>query len=302
MINFRLAFAITTHKIQGQSILAPSKVVVDIESSWGPAMVYVMLSRVQRLDQIYILGKFNPKKISCIKASLEETERLERISINRNPTPWNAAIKGSINVASLNCMGLRAHHQDMLADVKLMKADVLQLSETSLTTESNLEALQFPGFKSYHTVVANGKGISSYYKETTVPNHQMEDFKGADFQVSVLSLPRVDCINVYRSSTASLVVTADAILERIKDDQPTLIMGDFNVCTVKQPNNSITRRLLDLGFSQLMTDATHIRGGHIDHIYWRDSVVPAFKDPVVERYSPYYSDHDCLLVTLLNRS
>ena len=297
-----MAFAITTHKIQGQSTLAPAKVVLDIDSSFQAAMVYVMLSRVQRMDQIYILGKFNPKKISCIKASLEESERLERISINRNPTPWNAAITGSINVASLNCMGLQAHHQDMIADAKMMKADVLQLSETSLTVDSNLEALQLQGFKSHHTIVANGKGISSYCKETTVPNDQMEDFKGADFQVSLLSLPRVDCINVYRSSTASLVETADAILERIKDDQPTLIMGDFNVCTVKQPNNSITRRLLDLGFSQLMTEATHIRGGHIDHIYWRDSVEPAFKDPVVERYSPYYSDHDCLLVTLLNRS
>ena len=233
----RLAFAITTHKIQGQSILAPAKVVLDIDSSFQPAMVYVMLSRVQRLDQIYILGKFNPKKISCIKASLEETERLERISINRNPTPWNAAITGSINVASLNCMGLRAHHQDILADVKLMKADVLQLSETSLTTESNLEAVGLPGFKSYHTVVANGKGISSYCKEVVSAGSHMDMVRGTDFQVSILSLPRVDCINVYRSSSASLVETANAILDGIKDDKPTLIMGDFNVCTVKQPNN-----------------------------------------------------------------
>ena len=261
-------------------------------------MVYVMLSRVQRLDQIYILGRFNPKKISCIKASLEETERLERISINRNPTPWNAALTGSINVASLNCMGLGAHHQDMLADVKLMKADVLQLSETSLTAENNLGALQLPGFQSSHTVVANGKGIATYYKESTIQGHHLERFKGADFQVSVLSLPTVDCINVYRSSTASLVETADAILERIRDDKPTLIMGDFNVCTVKQPNNSITRSLLDLDFTQLVSEATHIRGGHIDHIYWRDSVNPAFRPPVFERYSPYYSDHDALLVTL----
>ena len=222
-------------------------------------------------------------------------------SINRNPTPWNAVITGSIKVASLNCMGLQAHHQDLLADVKMMKGDILQLSETSLTADNSLEALQLPGFKGSHTVVANGKGISTYLKECTIQGHRMESFKGADFQVSVLSLPKVDCINVYRSSTASLVETADAILERIRDHKPTLIMGDFNVCTVKQPNNSITRRLLDLDFTQLVTEATHIGGGHIDHIYWRDSVRPAFETPVVERYSPYYSDHDALLVTLLNR-
>ena len=198
-------------------------------------------------------------------------------------------------------MGLRAHHQDLVADAKLLKGDILQFSETSLTGDINLEALQLPGFKSSHTVVANGKGISSYVKETTVQGHQIESFIGADFQVSVLSLPTVDCINVYRSSSASLVETANAIIERIKDDKPTLITGDFNVCTVKQPHNSITRGLLDLDFSQLVTKATHIRGGHIDHVYWRDSVQPVFRAPVVERYSPYYSDHDALLVTLITK-
>ena len=199
-------------------------------------------------------------------------------------------------------MGLGAHHQDLLVDHKLLKADILQLSETSLNTDSNLDSVTIPGFQSSHTVVSNGKGISSYFKESTVQDHLIEGYRGVDFQLSVLSLPDVDCMNVYRSSTASLVETADAILERIKDDKPTLIMGDFNVCTVKQPHNSITRRLADLGFFQLVTKATHIRGGHIDHVYWRDSVEPAFKAPVVERYSPYYSDHDALLVTLMRRS
>ena len=196
-------------------------------------------------------------------------------------------------------MGLQAHHQDLLVDYKLQKSDILQLSETSLTAESNLDSLQLPGYQSYHTVVSNGKGISTYYKQASVPVPQIESFKGANFQVSVLSLPKVDCINVYRSSSGSIVETADAILARIKDNRPTLITGDFNVCTVKQPTNSITRRLLDLGFSQLVTKATHIRGGHIDHVYWRDSARSAFKEPSLERYSPYFSDHDSLLVSLI---
>ena len=208
------------------------------------------------------------------------------------------SILGSVKIASLNCMGLRAHHQDMVVDHKLLKADIIQLSETSLTAESSLDSVDLPGFRSSHTVVSNGKGISSYFKLSSVQGPSIESFRGADFQVSVLSLPRVDCINVYRSSTGSLVETSDAIVERIKEDQPTLITGDFNVCTVKEPNNSITRRLMEMGFTQLVTKATHIQGGHIDHVYWRDSSQPAFMDPVVERYSPYYSDHDALLITL----
>ena len=67
---------------------------MDIDSVFGKAMAYVMLSRVQSLDQIYILGKLNPKKITVDQKCLEELERLERISINRNPTPWNAQAPG----------------------------------------------------------------------------------------------------------------------------------------------------------------------------------------------------------------
>ena len=53
-----------------------------------------------------------------------------------------------------------------------------------------------------------------------------------------------------------------------------------------------------MGFCQMVTEATLIEGGHIDHVYWRDLRKPAFEEPVLERYSPYYSDHDALLVTL----
>ena len=91
-----MAFCITTHRIQGQSILAPTKVVMDIDSVFGKAMAYVMLSRVQSLDQVYILGKLNPKKITVDQKCLEELKRLERISINRNPTPWNAQAPGNL--------------------------------------------------------------------------------------------------------------------------------------------------------------------------------------------------------------
>ena len=77
----------------------------------------------------------------------------------------------------------------------------------------------------------------------------------------------------------------------------TLITGDMNLCLKKQPRNEMTKRLLDKGFSQLVTNATHIQGGVIDHVYWLDST-KKWKKPVVERYSVLYSDHDIILITL----
>ena len=59
----KLAYAITAHKIQGQTVPKPLKVGFDTDSIFEEAQGYVMLSRVQELNQVYILNKFDPKKL-----------------------------------------------------------------------------------------------------------------------------------------------------------------------------------------------------------------------------------------------
>ena len=49
----KVAFAVTAHKIQGASIASPSKVVLDLNSTFEPAQCYVMLSRVQQLGKFF---------------------------------------------------------------------------------------------------------------------------------------------------------------------------------------------------------------------------------------------------------
>ena len=93
------------------------------------------------------------------------------------------------------------------------------------------------------------------------------------------------------------LLNVDFIMILLSLDEPTLITGDINICLKKKPSNLLTTWLLQRGFSQLVTSATHIQGGLIDHIYWLDTHMK-WKIPVVEMYSPYYSDHDCMLITL----
>ena len=51
-----------------------------------------------------------------------------------------------------------------------------------------------------------------------------------------------------------------------------------------------------MGFQQIVTRATHIDGGLIDHIYiYRENVQ---FDWVLEDFPKYYSDHDGLSLTL----
>ena len=224
--------------------------------------------------------------------------RLERISMNRNPTPWDSTAEGSIKIASLNCAGFFPHLKDLMSDLRLMNGDIVQIQETSVTNENETDHLEFPNHRIDFINVGLGKGVATFVKNEM--DFRKEEVAEEKLQIMKISLPDLDSINVYRSAGFSLLDAFEKIEEMIDEYKSTLISGDFNVCLKKNPNNELTRKLKENGFSQLVDSATHVEGGQIDHTYWRDSV-GEWNEPHLETYSPYYSDHDGLLVTLVKR-
>ena len=88
------------------------------------------------------------------------------------------------------------------------------------------------------------------------------------------------------------------LIEMMDQGIPTLITGDFNICFMNHAKNRMSKGLMEqYGMQQLMTEPTHILGGHIDHVYWNDEH-DLWMSPIIERYSPYYSDHDGSCITL----
>ena len=117
-------------------------------------------------------------------------------------------------------------------------------------------------------------------------------------QMTKLDFSGVKIISLYRSQGANSQGIVDCLNQLIEKDKPTIIAGDFNLCYVDQKQNLIVKYLENCGFSQLVKEATHLQGGHIDHVYSNhDKTV---YDVFVMHYSPYYTcqDHDALLVTL----
>ena len=164
----RLSYAMTAHKIQGQTIPTPTTVAMDIKSVWEPAQAYVMLSRVQSIEQLFIVGEFPPKKIYTKKSAEDELKRLEEISINRNPGPWESETAKSIKIATLNCAGFIAHKEDIKIDKKLLKGHVLHLLETSIPSHFENDGLQLQDKKSEFLNVGNGKGIATFIENGTL--------------------------------------------------------------------------------------------------------------------------------------
>ena len=125
----RLAFASTAHKVQGLTIKKPQKLIVNVMDTFAAAMIYVMLSRVCSLLQIYIMNEFNESKMYPNPKAMEKLLRLEELSLNNNPTEWEKD-KNTLKIYSLNCRSLKKHYQDIKTDSTVIESSIICLQET----------------------------------------------------------------------------------------------------------------------------------------------------------------------------
>ena len=175
---------------------------------------------------------------------------------------------------------------DIKSDQVLAFSDVICLTETWLKEDLFLQQeLQIKGY----TLNLNSfgdqkaKGLAMYYKTDVF--HVEGSTKHSTIQVSKLSSDSLDVIGVYRSKQCR--VGLENISALINSDKTTIIIGDFNVCYNQHPSHPLIKMLLEIGFQQLVTQATHIEDDLIDHIYFRNEQHPMEID--VDLYSLVFS-------------
>ena len=100
-----LSWAITVHKSQGQTIKPPVSLVGDMDSLFGACQAYVMLGRIQSLDQLYLLS-FNAAKIMTNAKALQEVQKIETEALNSPKNLlkdiWKLPNSFHLKIASLN--------------------------------------------------------------------------------------------------------------------------------------------------------------------------------------------------------
>ena len=217
---------------------------------------------------------------------------MNKRSINQNPLPWNRQNENVIKIAALNCMNLSNNLVDIINDQTLMQSKIIAFSETWLDEKTNVH---IDGYKEYFNSVGPGKGIAIYTKDDSF--QLTSNIKKEKIQLSKLESKDLEIIIVYRSEQGNTAELLQYIKDNIKEDTTTVIAGDFNICFNTQRYNRISKFLEKNGFIQLVTEATHIKGRHIDHFYFKQGRKIG-NDPSILRYSPYYSDHDAICVTL----
>ena len=101
-----VCFATTTHKFQGGTVAKPNTVAEDLRTVFEDAAAYVILSRVQALGQLFIINSIPVEKIRTSRKCLAEVERLESISLNKNPPIREQDLPQSVKISCLNCHSL----------------------------------------------------------------------------------------------------------------------------------------------------------------------------------------------------
>ena len=265
---------------------------MDLRTVFQAAMAYVMLSRIQHISQLFILECVPEHKLYACPKALEELQRLNSISKNSNPSNWEKDSKSRLKISYLNCQSLLDKIIDIKEDIYLLKSDILCLSETWLRSDVIKTEMEILNYSLILNSVDHGKGLATYFKAGI---HHEQSIKYQNIQLSKFSSKYCDIISVYRSKDGNPKQLIEHLKALVDREKITIIGGDFNICLAKNKTNVVSKCLASLGFQQLVNEATHIKGGHIDHVYIRgcDSVT-------VELYSPYYTamDHDALCIAM----
>ena len=288
----RLAFGSTCHKIQGLTVRKPKKVVVDLDSAFGAAQAYVMLSRVQDISQISIFGEFDKSKIYHCSTALKETYRIKDSSQEtfvQNKT-------GNIILSSVNIRSLNRNYDLLQKQQKNLSEEVIFLQETWISNEdSNINDFRLPGMKFCHNSIGNGKGVAAFLKEEYIISKNINDHL---YQISVYKSSKATIINVYKSNgcdETKFMTELSNIIECEEINAEVFICGDFNFCFLNESTNKIKLCLEKYNFEQIVKKSTHKAGHLLDQVYVKN----AKNSYIVIHQSLFLLDHDIIHVVKL---
>ena len=253
---------------------------LDLKCWLEPAMIYVSLSRVQRLEQLYILGELPESKIKPWQDSKEEMNRLNEKDLSKRE-------KLNFKLSSMNIYSLQAHFEDLLQDEDMVSSEVICLQESWLKPDQNSDSFSLAGKQQSINSVRSGAGIVTYYSQDF---KQMHSIISTNYQITSISSKDTTVINMYRSSDANdqlLLGHLNDILET-ENEKDVYICTDLNLCHIENRNHVLIQFLLDNSFSITRDPltGTHKKGRCLDMIWHRGSITVESSIKFV-----YYSDH-----------
>ena len=285
----KLAFSITAHSAQGSTISFPTNLQTDFSDIFEGGMSYVILSRLQRLEQLY-LKPFNVRKIFCNAKAKNFYQKLVDTAVNLRPSKWES--EKNLKIISLNIRSLNRHLNNLQVLEVIKSTDILCLQETWMY---NHECYLNPDFNS---ILLNdgARGLATFYRNTRTP---LDIIKIKTDTANYIIVIFYDCIivNIYQFSGCSDIFSFKNIISSFFQlNIPIIICGDLNINLLSKEGKLWLNNLENL--RQIVLNPTHISGSLLDHIYY--VLNKNYKLNLIEQNFIYFSDHTMQCFTLEN--
>ena len=288
---YELKQSYTYLQVQGQTIKQPTAVVVDMKFARNEAQVYVMLSRAQKLSQIYIIEKLHEEKWRASQSGLREYTCGLQNAINVKPEQD----KKHFELVSVNISSLRKHHVDLERIYENKSIDCICLQETWLPENDDATHYKIKEMIPHLNSVGRGRGVATYCSEEFILRGEFVCEQSC--QLIKVRSDDFDIINVYRSQDCSVSELQEKIKFVLDPLMPTIMCGDTNIDITKENGKNFLDFMQKLGLKQLVMKPTHEKGGLIDHVYATENL---FEKVSVTQKGVYFSDHDLIIIKLVH--
>ena len=307
--NLTLGYAITVHKVQGQTL---EFVIVDFRDAYVTfGSFYVAITRTRTGDQLF-LRDFHP---AYIKTNKEVNEKISKMKIEKPYKFFKSYLKdkcfmldhSDTKVGYLNVNDLKdAMHSDYVdVDKNLLNLDMLCLSDTRLTFKDDISKL----FTNWEILVrydcSDGRKhmgllllapkrtckIVANSNMTILPLTELRSRNG-EVRVQVLSVEYQG--DVYSFVYARVTPSKEETQEMQKiTNMSTYIIGDLNL----NPDVAEQKEKLDILCDKdkiiHLRAVTTVRSNQLDHILvQKDSKHITFTDC----FHNFVSDHKCIIL------
>ncbi len=280
-IPLKLAWAVTIHKVQGQTT---DRAVISMKYI-QKAMAYVALSRVTHLDGMY-LTDFDEARIFCDETIHMHMATMVRYNLSQANPLLNVDDRSNFIIVHHNIQSLNRHLEDMKNNTDMQKAHVICLSETWLENDNNLDSYNMSGYSFETANFGKGRGVGMYIKNTV----QYQRVFSANEQSDVLAVRTSGSINlliaaVYKPIGTILTEFSSTMNDltaqfEILDTDHTVILGDLNHDLLKYPPIPAFE-----DFKQLIQQPTTSNGTLLDHIYIKPTPQEYRSAPMTTHYS-----------------
>ncbi|XP_066288772.1 uncharacterized protein [Branchiostoma lanceolatum] len=312
-IPLKLAWACTTHKVQGMTV---PKAVVSMKKAFASGMSYVALSRVCSIGGLYITD-YKQDSIYCDEQVEEAVKSMRHLQFRCDPfinIDDRSESNRVLNIVHHNTEGLVGHFKS-LKSTCLLKADIICLTETWLSGDvqsSQVQLENFTVFRQDRRRVCEADSMT-----TSSPHGGVAVYVRDGYRCSEIPIPsdiRLECV-VMRMSAEGVEILIVPIYRppNVKKDvficnleklmqhlatvkrNTTIFLGDFNENLISgEDNKKILNFFVTKDFEQLVEDPTTMKGTLIDHVY----ISPVPSNVSCGVIQTFYSYHDAVYCSL----